>query len=131
MESRRNIYYRGNTVIAPHPSRRNLEKRHKGNQLKKVTIATELKPTTVEEKVCATTQCVWCANTFEREAIRCRVCGNCQYCGRFCTSANYCTQCGNQLPPELRVDKPHRVVRFQPNSGIIQNIREKRKHANQ
>jgi hypothetical protein len=41
------------------------------------------------------------------------VCGNCQYCGMFCTSKNECSNCGNMLPPELRVDEQRRVVRFE------------------
>jgi len=115
METRRTIHYAGNTVDIPHPSRKNLKRRFSGNPLKKALMNddVEIKPMTVIPKVCATTQCVWCAVEFESEAIRCRVCGNCQYCGMFCTSKNECSNCGNMLPPELRVDEQRRVVRFE------------------
>jgi len=100
-------------VIAPHPSRKNLERRFAGNKLKETSIEDGVNVTTVEEKVCATLQCVWCAAMFEDYAIRCRVCGNCQYCGRFCANASGCMLCGNKLPDELKSDQPRRVVRFE------------------
>lgn len=113
MEDRRTIHYAGNTVIAPHPSRKNLQRRFAGNNLKTVSITDEVTVTNVEQKVCATSQCVWCEAKFDDYAIRCRICGNCQYCGRFCANASMCMLCGNQLPDELKSDQPRRVVRFE------------------
>lgn len=115
MENRRSIYYAGNTVAAPRPSRKNLKRRFAGNPLKRELMndTVEVKMNTVEEKVCATTQCVWCEVPFDKPSIRCRVCGNCQYCGRFCQFSSGCTSCGNKLPPELQSNEPHRVVRIE------------------
>lgn len=110
METGRSIYYAGNTVAAPQPGRDNLRRR--SGHLKDIAINDEVKPMTVEEKVCATSQCVWCGTEFEQESIRCRVCGNCQYCGMFCVNASYCIQCGNKLPDELKQNRTRRVVRF-------------------
>ena len=114
MENRRTIHYTGNTVIAPHPSRKNLERRHAGNCLKEITNRPdELKLMTQERKVCATLQCIWCATSFEEYSIRCRVCGNCQYCGMFCENPNECNHCANVLPEEFRRPEERRVVRFE------------------
>lgn len=115
MENRRTIHYAGNTVVAPHPSRKNLQKRHAGNRLKDVTNQPEenQKMMTVEQKVCATLECIWCATAFEEYSIRCRVCGNCQYCGMFCPNPNECFHCGNELPEQYRRPDERRVVRFE------------------
>jgi hypothetical protein len=116
VETRRTIHYSGNTVIPPHPSRKNLEKRHAGNHLKDVTNQPEDNQklmSNIGEKICATLECTWCATSFEDYSIRCRVCGNCQYCGMFCPNTNECTNCGNILPEEFRRVDERRVVRFE------------------
>ena len=110
MEDRRTIYYRGNSVIAPHPGLKNRRRRNQ-MPLKETTLDKELSVTTVEPKVCATSQCVWCDVKFEKYEIRCRVCGNCQYCGRFCPDRRGCRLCGNQLPDELQEPRTKPLVR--------------------
>ena len=97
-------------MIAPNPSRRNIERR--AGHLKDVAINDELRMMEVTEKVCATSQCVWCGTNFDDYAIRCRVCGNCQYCGMFCVNASKCIHCGNKLPDELKKTSERRVVKF-------------------
>lgn len=115
MENRQSIHYTGNTVIPPHPSAKNLKRRFAGNPIKEITNMpeTEQKVMTFEPKVCASLECTWCGHAFEQYSIRCRVCGNCQYCGMFCYSENQCTNCGNQLPDEFKRTDERRVVRFE------------------
>ena len=100
MQNRQPIQYGRNTVIIPHPAAKNLRRRNAVG-LKNETLDTELKIMTFERKVCATNECVWCKVEFDSYQIRCRVCGNCQYCGMFCPDASGCTNCGNELPADL------------------------------
>lgn len=131
METRRNIHNTGRSMNVPQPNKKNLKRRFAGNHLKKDTIHKKNKIMPQIQKQCVTSECVWCATKFETESIRCRVCGNCQYCGMFCVNASSCMLCGNQLPHELKQPRRNRIVKFNRNDAIIQNIRRKRKNASQ
>lgn len=106
MESGLDLYYKGNTVIPPHPGRKRQFRTinqdephlHTGKSM-------EFKP-----KVCASSRCVWCQASFGgRYMVTCPRCLNCQYCGLVAGSMKACGQCGNALPDELNVGG-HRIV---------------------
>jgi len=100
MEAGRTIYFKGNTVSAPHPSLKNRQKRHR---LAASPIPVEERIMDRERKVCATSQCVWCGNTFPEgvSMIVCMFCRNCQYCGLVSHRNDACAYCGNIMPDEL------------------------------
>ena len=101
MEAGRTIYFKGNTVTAPHPNAKNREKR-----LARVRSKQEPEDKVMhrERKVCATSQCVWCGNTFPEgvSLIVCMMCHTCQYCGLISHRNDACAYCGNILPDELK-----------------------------
>lgn len=103
METGRTIYYKGNTVAAPRPNEKNRRQRsimaHSENEA-------PLKVMGVQRKVCATSQCVWCSNTFPDgvHLIVCLNCHTCQYCGLLSHRNDACAYCGNILPEELKAD---------------------------
>lgn len=98
MQSRRSIYYQGNSVAAPRPSKANIARR----RAREAAGLNEPKIVDDQPKVCATEQCVWCEVAFEQYQVRCHVCGLCQYCGAICPSTYGCTTCANILPEELK-----------------------------
>lgn len=101
METRPNLYYPGNTVIAPHPGRKRLKKTldvpggyipHEGRVFT---------PEERTDKVCAVSKCVWCGYRTDQYFITCPKCENCQYCGyRDMVDPYRCFLCGNYLPLE-------------------------------
>lgn len=98
METRRDVHYKRNTVIAPHPNRKNREKRQRmaGRKDRPLKIMER------QKKVCATSVCVWCNNDMKVYRVVCRFCRTCQYCGLQPDNPRDCNFCGNQLPKELR-----------------------------
>lgn len=101
MEGGRTIYFKGNTVAAPRPNDKNRRQRaviahseHDGPD----------KVMDITPKVCATSQCVWCGNTFPEgvSLIVCMLCHTCQYCGLISHRNDACAYCGNILPDELK-----------------------------
>lgn len=111
METRPNLYYPGNTVIAPHPGRK---RKAKVVDVPGGYIPHEGRLFTVEQrndKVCATSRCVWCGYRTDQYFITCPKCENCQYCGyRDLSDAYRCFICGNYLPDELQT----KVAKIRP-----------------
>lgn len=101
MESRHDLYHKGNTVIPPHPGKKRKYKTMQQDEQYKHTG----KVMPYQPKVCATSACVWCNTSFGgRYMIFCTSCRNCQYCGLISTtSMKLCRNCGNALPEELNV----------------------------
>lgn len=56
-----------------------------------------------KDKVCATSQCVWCGNVYPDGVylIICMLCHTCQYCGLVSHRNDACAYCGNIMPDEL------------------------------
>ncbi len=102
MQSRRTVHYKGNSVSPARPSKANIKRR----QAREASGTNELKVMDGQPKVCATLMCVWCGNSFDDYAIRCKVCGLCQYCGVLTPDSNGCTTCANILPVELKPNEP-------------------------
>lgn len=96
MEIRLDLYYRGNTVAAPKPSGQRKKKNKYG-----LGYVHEGRDPFREEKVCATSRCVWCDWPFPRYRIVCNNCKNCQWCGYVAYSGVECFMCGNHMPLEL------------------------------
>lgn len=112
MEDGRSIYYKENTVIAPHPSAKNLAKRQGdfGMLLPQYQDVDDLSIMTYEPKVCAMLQCVWCHLNFDDYRVTCLRCNNCQYCGYLTYAFDECVHCGNKLPDELRPDWVNKTI---------------------
>lgn len=102
MQSGRTIHYKGNSVSPARPSRANLARR----KAREANGTNELKIVDSQRKTCATLECVWCGAGFDDYAIRCRVCGLCQYCGVIAQDSNGCSTCANILPEELKPNEP-------------------------
>lgn len=100
MESRRAIYYRGNSVKP-----RNVSIGSKMKRLELPHLGEPVEPSympPIIEKVYATLECVWCTRPFNDYRIVCDHCHNCQYCGMVAGGEGHCQLCGNRLPDELK-----------------------------
>lgn len=100
MEVRRTVHYKGNSLNAPNPTQKRLKKQITGN-FGTIQPGDPILPS-YEPKVCATKECIWCAARQPFFAIRCRNCGNCQYCGLLIDNNYGCRFCGNQLDEHLK-----------------------------
>lgn len=62
---------------------------------------------TFEDKVCATSRCIWCEASFGNQfRIVCPVCSNCQYCGLASTNSLVnCSNCGNRMDEGITQEK--------------------------
>ena len=101
MESRRIVYYSGNTVKRSWSKQSVLKRLRLGRNSK----MTEKYSIPKHHKVFATQNCMWCPSDFDRFRIVCQSCRSCQYCGMLTTDPNYCSQCANQAPPDIAIDR--------------------------
>lgn len=106
MESRRIIYYGGNSIKPRKVSMPSIHKRmrQQGMGVEDTSMA-HMPP--IIEKTYATKNCHWCPYDFKQFEIVCPQCHNCQYCGLVSDTNTVCKRCGNILPVEL---KDHRKV---------------------
>ena len=102
MQTGRSVYYKGNTLAAPHPSEKNRRQRRQVPHTE--TPQDKIMP--VITKTVATSQCVWCSNAFPEGIylIVCTFCHCCQYCGLVSHRNDACAFCGNILTDELKAD---------------------------
>lgn len=108
MESRRIVYYGGNTVRRSY-SKQSVVKRYA--QEKPVAEPKYVIPRI--DKVFLTKNCMWCFRDFDKFRLSCDICHNCQYCGMVNMNPASCEHCGNHYPAELEPEiKPRRVIRF-------------------
>lgn len=98
MESRRSLYYDGNTIAPINRSKRSVTKRM---EIGINNIREENHIIPIFEKTYATLSCEWCPKTFGEYRIVCDVCRNCQYCGLSGANSKECKRCGNKAPDEL------------------------------
>lgn len=106
MESRRIVYYSGNTLRRSW-SKQSVEKRLRlGRNVKMVEKYSIPKV----DKIFATMNCMWCPKDFEEFRIVCNSCKSCQYCGMITTDSNFCSNCSNHTDKDIWIDRtPKRI----------------------
>ncbi len=106
MEAGRDLHYSGNTVVGPHPGRKNRERRLR--RLLEGTV--EIKTVAFEPKIVAHSSCVFCGTVFGGLYLtRCPNCKSCQYCGLFMPTGPSCRFCGNHPDKNTRLPAPRRL----------------------
>lgn len=63
-----------------------------------------------EEKVVATSVCVWCGNNQKEYRVICRFCRTCQYCGMRPDNGEECNFCGNHPDKKIRRKRERKRV---------------------
>lgn len=106
MESRRALHHRSNTIKPKHDKKHGEKIRSK----KRHHIDDKVEIIESTDKVYARIDCVWCGLEFDDYSIRCRSCGNCQFCGMLCPDALGCRLCGNHMPDDF-IPEPERTIK--------------------
>lgn len=99
MESRRVIYYGGNSIKPRKVSMPSIYKRMRQQGVGVAENTNHMPPFAVKNY--AMKNCMWCPADFDDFRIVCNQCHNCQFCGMVAQSERKCQLCGNEMPPEL------------------------------
>lgn len=106
METRRSVYYKGNSVKRDRPDARERRRR-------RLLVHADAHPLNVipeldRDRVFLTLECLWCDNVLADPHAVCPHCRNCQWCGLVSDRLDVCRMCGNHEPEQIR---PERVRR--------------------